>query len=262
MSDGAPNLSAKGLGKRYGKNWVLREADLELAPGQVLALLGEHGAGKSTLVKILSGAVAPDTGTVEIGGEVLAHGRPDLSRRAARAERQILSWFREGINAINKWALMTPKQLSQVGDYHALVEEMRPTIARNPDLLRKEKHRVQVKIRRMLGYTCSQAYAGCASAASYVPEELPERDPEESADGQRFIDLVRQFKSLDSELEKNDTMRTTHYKMLELQSQIIDKWAAFKDKQQGVPDIADVLLDDWVVVGNSTLGYMGCGLHD
>jgi ABC-type sugar transport system ATPase subunit len=72
MSAGAPNLSAKGLGKRYGKNWVLREADLELAPGQVLALLGENGAGKSTLVKILSGAVTPDTGTVEIGGEVLA----------------------------------------------------------------------------------------------------------------------------------------------------------------------------------------------
>jgi ABC-type sugar transport system ATPase subunit len=73
------------LGKRYGKNWVLREADLELAPGQVLGLLGENGAGKSTLVKILSGAVTPDTGTVEIGGEVLAHGRPDLSRRAGLA---------------------------------------------------------------------------------------------------------------------------------------------------------------------------------
>jgi ribose transport system ATP-binding protein len=81
----APNLSAKGLGKRYGKNWVLREADLELAPGQVLGLLGENGAGKSTLVKILSGAVTPDTGAVEIGGEVLAHGRPDLSRRAGLA---------------------------------------------------------------------------------------------------------------------------------------------------------------------------------
>ena len=43
-------LEARGLGKRYSHNWVLRDADLTLRPGQVLALLGENGAGKSTLV--------------------------------------------------------------------------------------------------------------------------------------------------------------------------------------------------------------------
>lgn len=79
------NLSAHDLGKRYGKSWVLRGADLELAPGQVLALLGENGAGKSTLVKILSGAVAPDTGSVEIAGQLLPAARPDLARQAGLA---------------------------------------------------------------------------------------------------------------------------------------------------------------------------------
>jgi len=81
----SPNLVAKGLGKRYGKNWVLRDADLTLAPGQVLALLGENGAGKSTLVKILSGAVSPDQGSVEIGGQGIPSGRPDLARQAGLA---------------------------------------------------------------------------------------------------------------------------------------------------------------------------------
>ncbi len=54
------SLDAKGLGKRFGQTWVLRDASLTLRPGQILALLGENGAGKSTLVKILSGALRPD----------------------------------------------------------------------------------------------------------------------------------------------------------------------------------------------------------
>lgn len=79
------NLVASGLGKRYGRNWVLRGADLSLRPGQVLALLGENGAGKSTLVKILSGAVAADTGEVRIGGQRLPPARPDLARDSGLA---------------------------------------------------------------------------------------------------------------------------------------------------------------------------------
>lgn len=80
-----PTLVARGLGKRYGKNWVLRDAELTLRSGQVLALLGENGAGKSTLVKILSGAVTPDTGSVALAGNLIPPGRPDLARRAGLA---------------------------------------------------------------------------------------------------------------------------------------------------------------------------------
>jgi ribose transport system ATP-binding protein len=77
-----PVLQATGLGKRYGKNWVLRDAGLTLRPGQVLALLGENGAGKSTFVKILSGAVGADTGSVAIAGQPMPMLRPDLAHAA------------------------------------------------------------------------------------------------------------------------------------------------------------------------------------
>ncbi len=76
------SLEAKGLGKRYNHNWVLRDANLCLAPGQVLALLGENGAGKSTFVKILSGAERSDTGTVHIQGRAIPTGRPDHAKQA------------------------------------------------------------------------------------------------------------------------------------------------------------------------------------
>lgn len=85
MNSFAPALIADDIGKRYGKNWVLRQASLTLQPGQVLALLGENGAGKSTFVKILSGAVAPDSGSVMIHGQPIQHSRPDLARKAGLA---------------------------------------------------------------------------------------------------------------------------------------------------------------------------------
>ena len=79
------SLQANSLGKRYGANWVLRDVSLSLRPGQVLALLGENGAGKSTFVKILSGAVVPEEGTVQIAGKPVPSGRPDAARRSGIA---------------------------------------------------------------------------------------------------------------------------------------------------------------------------------
>ena len=59
-------LVTRGLSKRYGAVQALDEVDFELRAGEVMALLGENGAGKSTMVKMLSGLVVPDSGTVEI----------------------------------------------------------------------------------------------------------------------------------------------------------------------------------------------------
>ena len=56
------------LSKRYGNAQALAEVDFELLPGEVMALLGENGAGKSTMVKVLSGLVQPDSGTINIDG--------------------------------------------------------------------------------------------------------------------------------------------------------------------------------------------------
>ncbi len=78
-------LSARNVGKRYAANWVLRGANLTLEPGQILALLGENGAGKSTFVKILSGAIVPDEGDVTLVDKPLPLGRPDAARRAGIA---------------------------------------------------------------------------------------------------------------------------------------------------------------------------------
>ncbi|HEX4765621.1 MAG TPA: ATP-binding cassette domain-containing protein [Lichenihabitans sp.] len=63
-----PRVRMRGISKRYGTIQTLSDVALDLAPGEVLGLVGDNGAGKSTLSKVLSGAVVPDSGTIEIDG--------------------------------------------------------------------------------------------------------------------------------------------------------------------------------------------------
>jgi len=75
-------LIMKGIGKNFGATRALDQVDFELRPGEVHALLGENGAGKSTMVKVLSGALKPDTGTMSIEGIPYAPAGPLDGRRA------------------------------------------------------------------------------------------------------------------------------------------------------------------------------------
>ena len=78
----APILSARGLTKRYGRVVALDACDFELHPGEVLAVIGDNGAGKSTLIKALSGAVAPDAGTITLEGREVRFASPMAAREA------------------------------------------------------------------------------------------------------------------------------------------------------------------------------------
>jgi ribose transport system ATP-binding protein len=69
-------LSARQLSKSYGGVTVLAGVDLEVAAGEIRALVGENGAGKSTVIKILTGAVHADAGTVALDGRSLPAGQP------------------------------------------------------------------------------------------------------------------------------------------------------------------------------------------
>ena len=60
----ATALSISRLTVRYGPTIALDSAALQIGAGEVHALLGENGAGKSTIVKVLSGLVRPNHGTV------------------------------------------------------------------------------------------------------------------------------------------------------------------------------------------------------
>ncbi len=64
-------LQARGLVKRYGSVTAINGADFDLRPAEVLAVIGDNGAGKSSLIKALAGAVVPDEGEIRMNGEVV-----------------------------------------------------------------------------------------------------------------------------------------------------------------------------------------------
>jgi branched-chain amino acid transport system ATP-binding protein len=61
-------LSARGLTKHYGGVVVAEDLDLDLNPGEVVALIGPNGAGKTTLFNMLTGFVRPDAGSIAFDG--------------------------------------------------------------------------------------------------------------------------------------------------------------------------------------------------
>jgi ribose transport system ATP-binding protein len=81
-SSAPPLLTMRGVDKSFPGVHALKNVDLDLAAGDVLALLGENGAGKSTLIKVLGGAHQPDSGTIEIDGQPIEITSPQDSQRA------------------------------------------------------------------------------------------------------------------------------------------------------------------------------------
>jgi fructose transport system ATP-binding protein len=75
-------MQAKGLVKRYGHVVALDGADFELRAGEILAVIGDNGAGKSSLIKALSGATIPDEGEILLDGKTIHFRSPMDARRA------------------------------------------------------------------------------------------------------------------------------------------------------------------------------------
>jgi fructose transport system ATP-binding protein len=75
-------LQAKGIVKRYGQVTALDGTDFELRAGEILAVIGDNGAGKSSLIKALSGATIPDEGELLLDGKPVHFKSPIDARRA------------------------------------------------------------------------------------------------------------------------------------------------------------------------------------
>jgi ABC-type branched-subunit amino acid transport system ATPase component len=83
--DDTPRLRVRGLDAGYGRVQVLFGLDLDVAPGEAVAVLGGNGAGKTTLLRAISGLLTPTAGTVALDGDDLA----DVGAEA-RARRGIV----------------------------------------------------------------------------------------------------------------------------------------------------------------------------
>ncbi|MER6564016.1 ATP-binding cassette domain-containing protein, partial [Streptomyces sp. NPDC001027] len=79
-SSPTPVLQARGLVKRYGQVTAIDGADFDLLPGEVLAVIGDNGAGKTSLIKALTGAVVPDAGEIRLNGSPITFSGPQSAQ--------------------------------------------------------------------------------------------------------------------------------------------------------------------------------------
>ncbi len=108
-------LTADGLTKRFGAKHAVRGVSLTLSKGEVLGFLGPNGAGKSTTMKMLTGYLAPTSGTVTVCGALVTDGNPAARRR--------IGYLPEGAPLYGDMTVLG--FLSFVADAHKLTGDVR-----------------------------------------------------------------------------------------------------------------------------------------
>ena len=85
------SIALRGIGKQFGEFAAVKNIDLDVPTGALIALLGPSGCGKTTLLRIVAGFLAPDDGDVRIGGKSMRGVAPN--RRPVNMVFQHLALF-------------------------------------------------------------------------------------------------------------------------------------------------------------------------
>lgn len=125
-----PVLSLRGISKSFPGVNALQSVDLDLYPGQVTALIGENGAGKSTIVKVLTGIYQPDDGAIMLDGAQAGFPTAQAAMRAGvTAIHQETVLFDELSVAENIWLGHAPRTRLGLLDWRAMRDGARRLLA-------------------------------------------------------------------------------------------------------------------------------------
>ncbi|MYF18640.1 MAG: ATP-binding cassette domain-containing protein, partial [Gemmatimonadetes bacterium] len=75
-------LTVRGLDVYYGESLILRDIDMDIPRGAIVAVMGRNGVGKTTLIKTIMGLLRPRRGNILLNGEDITGQAPDLRARA------------------------------------------------------------------------------------------------------------------------------------------------------------------------------------
>ena len=91
--DSHPAITIQGLRKSFGPNEVLKGIDLQVQPGEVIAIIGKSGSGKSTLLRCINGLENFQAGKIDVDGKPLDHASPVAMRELRQRVGMIFQSF-------------------------------------------------------------------------------------------------------------------------------------------------------------------------
>lgn len=134
---GGVRLDLYGLGKRYGQREVLRQAQLHIAPGEFVAIVGRSGCGKSTLLRLVAGLESATSGEVHLDGQPLQG--LSSSTRIMFQDARLLPWKR----VLDNVALLVTHDVQEavaLADRVVLIEDGHIALDQRIDLPRPRQH--------------------------------------------------------------------------------------------------------------------------
>jgi ABC-2 type transport system ATP-binding protein len=90
-------IECAGLGMRYGSRWALRDCNLRLPPGRIVALVGPNGSGKTTLLHLAAGLIRPTSGAIAVLGAIPGRD-PGLVGRVGLVAQDVPLYMRFTVN--------------------------------------------------------------------------------------------------------------------------------------------------------------------
>src|SRR5690349_1980482 len=191
MATPGPLLSMRGIEKRFSGVPALLSASLEVEPGEVMALIGQNGAGKSTMIKILTGAYRKDA------GEITFAGRPVEFASPHDAQKGSISTIYQEINLVpyrsvaeNIFLGREPKRLGLI-DWRRMNREAH-------DLLRRFDVEADVRQPLMTFNTAVQQMVAIARAVSFQAQLVIMDEPTSSLDEREvgvLLEVIRRLKA-------------------------------------------------------------------
>ncbi len=128
---GEPVLAAEGISKRFGHVRAVDGVDVALYRGELVALVGDNGAGKSTFVSILSGVIEPDAGTIRVAGRpVTLHSPRRAQELGIAAIFQDLALVNQRDVAANLYIGREPRRFGLIVDRRRMLRDATEVIAR------------------------------------------------------------------------------------------------------------------------------------
>ncbi len=212
-------LSMSGIDKAFGGVPALAGASLSVAPAEIMGLIGQNGAGKSTMIKILNGAHARDAGTITFGAQTWTAGSPQAAQRAG-----VSTIFQE-LNLIpfrsvteNIYLGREIKRFAGLLNWPAMNAGARRLL---------QRFDVSIDVTRPLGdfSTAIQQMVAIARAVSFEARLVIMDEPTSSLDNAEVAVLLRTVQQLKS--EGVSVLFVTH-KMDEL-AQICDRVTVMRD---------------------------------